>query len=68
METAARVRDAIDGMPERDRHLLLLRAEGYSYREIAVALEPNEASVGVLLARAKRAFRNHYEDGTGASH
>lgn len=49
-------------MTERDQQLLLLRAEGYSYRDIAVALELNEASVGVLLARAKRAFREKYEE------
>ena len=68
-ETSARVRAAVDGMPERDRHLLLLRAEGYSYREIAGALELNEASVGVLLARARRSFRDHYEeDPNDASH
>jgi RNA polymerase sigma factor (sigma-70 family) len=58
-----RVRDAIDGLPERDRKLLLLRAEGYSYRDIAHALRLNEASVGTLLARARTAFRSAYEDG-----
>jgi RNA polymerase sigma-70 factor, ECF subfamily len=57
-----RVRGVLDSMPERDRHLLLLRAEGYSYRDIARSLEINEGSVGVLLARAKRAFRESYED------
>ena len=67
-ETSSRVRRTIEGMPERDRHMLLLRAEGYSYREIATALELNEASVGVLLARAKQVFRKHYEDATDASH
>jgi len=36
--------------------MLLLRAEGYSYRDIAHALHVNETSVGVLLARARRAF------------
>jgi len=41
--------------------MLLLRAEGYSYREIASALQLNEPSVGTLLARAKRAFREAYE-------
>ena len=60
-ETARQVRGAIDGMTERDRHLLLLSAEGYSYREIALALELHEGSVGVLLARARRAFRETYE-------
>lgn len=64
---ARRVRLAIDGLPERERRLLLLRAEGYSYRDIAAALEIEEASVGTLLARAKRAFREHYEGQRHAS-
>ena len=57
----ARVRLVIDRMPERDRELLLLSAEGYSYRDMAVALELKEGSVGTLLARARRAFRKDYE-------
>jgi len=61
-----RVRAAVDGLPERDRHLLLLRAEGYSYRDIAAALQLNEASVGTLLARARRGFRAIYEGGSDA--
>lgn len=67
-ESAARIRAAVDRMPERERHMLLLRAEGYSYREIAGALEINEASVGVFLARAKEAFRGHFEALADASH
>jgi RNA polymerase sigma factor (sigma-70 family) len=55
------VRRALDTLPQRDRALLLLREEGYSYRELAVALEIVEASVGTLLARAKVAFRRAYE-------
>jgi RNA polymerase sigma-70 factor (ECF subfamily) len=61
-ESRHRVRVAIDRLPERERRMLLLRAEGYSYRDIALALELNEASVGTLLARAKRAFRDSYEE------
>jgi RNA polymerase sigma factor (sigma-70 family) len=60
-ELRRQVRTAIDRLPERDRSLLLLRAEGYSYRDIAEALDLNEASIGTLLARAKRAFRDIYE-------
>ncbi|MFL5575814.1 MAG: sigma-70 family RNA polymerase sigma factor [Gemmatimonadaceae bacterium] len=56
-----RVRAALDRLPERERRMLLLRAEGCRYRDIAAALEMNEASVGTLLARAKRAFREAYE-------
>lgn len=65
-EERGRVRRALDRMPERERGMLLLRAEGFSYRDIATALEVNEASVGVLLARAKRAFRELYEDNLDA--
>lgn len=61
-ETRTRVRSAVDAMTERERTMLLLRAEGYSYREIATALELNVASVGTLLARAQRAFRARYEE------
>ena len=61
-DTRRRVRSVLNRMTERERHLLLLRAEGYSYRDLAMALGLNEASVGVLLARAKREFRESYED------
>lgn len=52
----AQVRRTLERLSERDRQLLLLRAESYRYREIAVALDLKEGSVGTLLARAKRAF------------
>jgi RNA polymerase sigma factor (sigma-70 family) len=58
------VRAALDQLPERERQMLLLRAEGYSYRDIASALDVHESSVGTLLARAVRAFREHYHDAT----
>jgi RNA polymerase sigma-70 factor, ECF subfamily len=61
-ESRDRVRTAIDMLPERDRSLLLLHAEGYRYRDIATALELNEGSVGTLLARARKAFRAAYDD------
>lgn len=61
-----RVRAALDRLPERDRQLLLLQAEGYSYRDLALALGLNEASVGALLARARRAFRQSYGGPTDA--
>ena len=66
-ESGRRVRLTIDRLPERERELLLLRAEGYSYRDIAAALELNETSIGTLLARARSAFREIYEDANGAS-
>lgn len=57
----ARVRRALERLPKRDAQLVLLQAEGYHYRELALALGLNEASVGKLLARAKQAFRAAYE-------
>lgn len=61
-DTRRQVQFALTRLPERERGLLLLRAEGYSYRDIAKALKLNEASIGVMLARARRAFRQTYED------
>ena len=68
LETSVRVRKAINGISERERHLLLLSAEGYSYREIALSLDLHEASVGVLLSRARQAFRECYGETADASH
>ncbi|HEX3160281.1 MAG TPA: sigma-70 family RNA polymerase sigma factor [Gemmatimonadaceae bacterium] len=66
-DTSQRVRAALDQLPERERRLLLLRAEGYGYRDIGAALELNEASIGTLLARAKRGFREIYDGELDAS-
>ena len=66
-EAGDEVRATLDQMAERDRGLLLLWAEGYSYQDMAVALELNEASVGTLLARARRAFRETYGAARDAS-
>ena len=66
-DSRRRVRAAIDRLPERERRLLLLRAEGYSYRDLAQALGLNEASIGTLLARARRAFRTAYGSAADAS-
>lgn len=62
LDRGRQVRLALDRLPERDRQILLLRAEGMSYRDLAAVLHLNEASVGTLLARAKRAFRELYDD------
>ncbi len=50
------VRSLLNSLPMRDRQLLLLRHEGYSYREIAASLGIAEGSVGTLLMRATEAF------------
>jgi RNA polymerase sigma-70 factor, ECF subfamily len=56
-EARTRARAALDLLPLRDRRLLLLRHEGYSYRELAHLVGIGESSVGTLLIRATRAFR-----------
>lgn len=39
-------------LPERDRQILLLREEGFTHREIAIAVGTTTGSVGTLIARA----------------
>jgi RNA polymerase sigma-70 factor (ECF subfamily) len=60
-ERRALARAALDALPPRDRDMLLLKHEGYSYREIARAVGVAESSVGTLLARATAAFRRVIE-------
>lgn len=54
MEKAAEaeMQQLLDALPERDRHLLMLRYAGYSYAEIAQKLEVRRPQVGTLLRRA----------------
>jgi RNA polymerase sigma-70 factor (ECF subfamily) len=61
-ERRGTVRRALDRLPLRDRQILLLRHEGYSYREIAQAVDVAETGVGTLLARATAAFRRAFEE------
>jgi RNA polymerase sigma-70 factor (ECF subfamily) len=56
-------RHALHQLPERDRLLLLLRAQGLSYREIADAARIRPVSVGRLLARAVDRWATIRKDG-----
>lgn len=49
-------RTALESLAPRDREILLMRYSGFSYREIAEALDVAATSVGTLLARAERRF------------
>ncbi|MDW7982805.1 MAG: sigma-70 family RNA polymerase sigma factor [Thermomicrobium sp.] len=60
-ETAVLVRSVLEQLSERDRALLALRATGLSYQEIASTLGIRQRSLGTLLARAERRFRQRYE-------
>ena len=59
-EQVAHVREALEHLSEREHDLLLMRHAGFSYREIAEAVEVAPSSVGTLLARAERNFVSVY--------
>lgn len=56
----AEARRALDKLKEPMRSCLLLKHEGLSYREIASALDINEANVGSLIARGRKEFIRVY--------
>src|SRR5436190_7385953 len=56
-------REALRRLPDRDRLLLALRAQGLSYREIADAAGIRFTSVGQLLARAVDRWAAEVKDG-----
>ncbi|MCL4298443.1 MAG: sigma-70 family RNA polymerase sigma factor [Anaerolineae bacterium] len=57
----ARVRRILLQLKPRDAKLLLLRYTGLSYAELAAVLEVAPGSIGSLLTRAERVFREKYE-------
>lgn len=65
-ERCGRVRAVLGALKPRDAQLLLLRASGLAYRELARTLGIQASSVGTLLARAEqefeRKFRARYGD------
>jgi RNA polymerase sigma-70 factor, ECF subfamily len=65
-EVVGAVRRALLEVPERDRLMLLMREEGFSYGEIARAVGVAPGSVGTLLARAGRRFASAFTSTQGA--
>jgi RNA polymerase sigma factor (sigma-70 family) len=59
-ERQKRVRAVLARLKPESAQLLLLRATGHSYREIAAHLEIPGASVGTTLLRAEAAFERCY--------
>lgn len=57
-ETAQRILELLDQEPERTRKTVLMRAEGYSFREIGEALGNSEQSARVIHFRAKTKLRD----------
>jgi len=60
-QEGGRVRLALAQMKPRSAQVLVLRHSGFSYAEIAAALEIAPGSVGVLLARAEKEFEDRYK-------
>lgn len=65
-EAVARVQRALAELSPRERAMLLMREEGFRYDEIASAVGVAPGSVGPLLARAVRRFREAYRRSAGA--
>jgi RNA polymerase sigma-70 factor (ECF subfamily) len=61
------VRRALERLSPRDRQILLLRQEGYRYREIAAVMDVASSGIGTMLARAAAAFRKAYHERADAS-
>lgn len=59
-ERCERVRVVLSALKPRDAQLLLLRANGLAYRELAETLGIQPGSVGTLLARAEAEFERRY--------
>lgn len=55
-----RVAGVLAAIKRRDAEILLLRAEGMTYEELASTLSLHPASIGTLLSRAQASFRKEY--------
>jgi RNA polymerase sigma factor (sigma-70 family) len=56
------IEHALGRISERERHCLMLRADGLSYQEIAEVLEISAKSVSVYLARGLKKFESQDEN------
>jgi RNA polymerase sigma-70 factor (ECF subfamily) len=63
----ASVRAALDTLTERDRDALLLKAEGFSYDDIAATLGLARGAVGTTLSRARKRLVEAWRAGEGLS-
>jgi len=59
-ERCGRVRTVLAALKPREAQLLLLRADGLAYRELAQTLGIQPRSVGTLLARAEQEFERKF--------
>jgi len=61
-ERQQRVRAVLAELKHSQAQLLVLRASGHSYKEVADALGIEPGSVGTLLVRAQGAFEERYRE------
>ena len=59
-EERTRIRTVLACLRSLDAQLVTLRAEGFSYEELADALDLKPTSIGTMLRRAQDAFRKEY--------
>jgi RNA polymerase sigma-70 factor, ECF subfamily len=59
-ERCARVREILGDLKPREAQLLLLRANGLAYKELAQTLGVEPGSVGTMLARAEAEFERRF--------
>ena len=59
-ERRTRVREVLESLKPREAQLLLLRANGLAYRELAQTLGVEPGSVGTMLARAEAEFERRF--------
>lgn len=64
-EECKRVRRVLSSMKPTQAQILLLRASGFSYKELAETLQLAATGVGTLLNRAEAEFRKRYMKVTG---
>lgn len=62
LENRQIVRRGLSHLSPRMKQVLLLSAEGFSYREISVIADVEAAYVGVLIQRARVAFKKYFEE------
>lgn len=59
-EESVLVKQVVNTLPVKERMCLLLRFSGFSYEEIADALQIPKSSVGKTIARAQQKFKGAY--------
>jgi RNA polymerase sigma factor (sigma-70 family) len=67
-ERADAVHAALAVLSTKDREALLLKAEGFSYEEIAAALGLEKGAIGTTLARARRRLVEAFDELGRVSH